>query len=296
KGDEADEAVHSERSSRVRGGYDRVVEWLRAGLPSAPGTLRLNTAVAEIRWEPGHVRLAVRAAGGADDGRGDGARETIAARCAIVTVPLGVLQQPPDAPGAIRFAPALPDKDAALGALHMGAVVKVVLRFREPFWAAAVGGHEGRGGRAPLGFLRTPEEPIPTWWTQAPGPAPVLAGWTGGPNAERLSALSDDELRDVALETLGHVFGGLGGRRRVESLLVSWHYHDWQRDPFARGAYSYVGVNGVPAQEALARPVESTLYFAGEATEYHGHFSTVHGAIASGQRAAQEVLVRLGRA
>jgi monoamine oxidase len=123
----------------------------------------------------------------------------------------------------------------------------------------------------------------------------VLAGWTGGPNAERLSALSGDELRDVALETLGRVFGSLGGRRRIESLLVSWHYHDWQRDPYARGAYSYVGVNGLPAQEVLARPVESTLYFAGEATEYHGHFSTVHGAIASGQRAANEVLQRLGR-
>jgi monoamine oxidase len=36
--------------------------------------------------------------------------------------------------------------------------------------------------------------------------------------------------------------------------------------------------------------VENTLFFAGEATEIKGHGGTVHGAIATGRRAAAQVL------
>ena len=42
--------------------------------------------------------------------------------------------------------------------------------------------------------------------------------------------------------------------------------------------------------EALARPIDNTLFFAGEATDVSGHNGTVHGAIASGNRAAAEIL------
>ena len=54
--------------------------------------------------------------------------------------------------------------------------------------------------------------------------------------------------------------------------------------------YSY-GKTGIEdAQEALAAPVSNTLFFAGEATDIDGHNGTVHGAIASGRRAAAEIL------
>jgi len=36
--------------------------------------------------------------------------------------------------------------------------------------------------------------------------------------------------------------------------------------------------------------VEGTLFFAEEATDLSGHKSTIHGALASGRRAAGEVL------
>ena len=51
-------------------------------------------------------------------------------------------------------------------------------------------------------------------------------------------------------------------------------------------AYSYAKVGADGAQEELGRPLENTLFFAGEATDVSGHNGTVHGAIASGQRAA----------
>jgi monoamine oxidase len=78
-------------------------------------------------------------------------------------------------------------------------------------------------------------------------------------------------------------------RQRLEDLLESWRTHDWRRDPYSRGAYSYVGVGGLPAQRALARPCEGTLFFAGETTEPE-EMGTVAGAIASGQRVARQLL------
>jgi monoamine oxidase len=47
-------------------------------------------------------------------------------------------------------------------------------------------------------------------------------------------------------------------------------------------------VNGAKAPAALGRPLNGTLFFAGEATEAD-QIGTVAGAIASGRRAAREV-------
>jgi len=79
-------------------------------------------------------------------------------------------------------------------------------------------------------------------------------------------------------------------RRTILDQLEGFHAHDWQADPFARGAYSYVPVGGLNAMKMLAKPIEQTLYFAGEATHWQGMSGTVAGAIASGYRAAKEVL------
>ena len=46
--------------------------------------------------------------------------------------------------------------------------------------------------------------------------------------------------------------------------------------------------------EKLTEPVENTLFFAGEHTDTEGHSGTVHGAIATGRRAARQVLASCG--
>jgi monoamine oxidase len=66
-------------------------------------------------------------------------------------------------------------------------------------------------------------------------------------------------------------------------------FADWQADPFARGGYCVMPVDGEAAQRRLAQPVADTLFFAGEATHWAGHAGTVHGALESGERAALEV-------
>jgi monoamine oxidase len=77
-------------------------------------------------------------------------------------------------------------------------------------------------------------------------------------------------------------------------VTAAWT-HNWRDDPFARGAYSYLVVGGTDAPTKLSRPLEQTLFFAGEATDPEGRTGTVHGAIATGRRAAEQLLGALSR-
>ena len=114
----------------------------------------------------------------------------------------------------------------------------------------------------------------------------------GGPNATRLSGKSEAELAQAAIESLQAAFGR---KVRVRRMLERAYLHDWQADPFARGAYSYVVVGGESARKALAAPVQDTLFFAGEAADTGGESGTVAGALQSGMRAARQVLRNASR-
>jgi monoamine oxidase len=118
--------------------------------------------------------------------------------------------------------------------------------------------------------------------------APLLIGWAGGPKAAALSALNHEELRDLSVRIIAGCFGMKPATLR--RLLVSCWTHDWQRDPFARGSYSYSAVGGKDADKTLARPVGRTLFFAGEAASGEGRNGTVDGAIATGYQAARRVI------
>jgi monoamine oxidase len=70
---------------------------------------------------------------------------------------------------------------------------------------------------------------------------------------------------------------------------IDWAITRWKSDPFAGGSYSSYGVGSSPEdREALAEAVDDVLFFAGEATELES-FATVHGALMSGWRAADEI-------
>jgi monoamine oxidase len=110
-----------------------------------------------------------------------------------------------------------------------------------------------------------------------------------GSAADRFQASDAARIATEALDSLSRVLNQKVPRPEAA------YFHNWRTDPFFRGAYSYVPVNGLPAREALAKPVEDTLFFAGEATELNGHGGTVHGAIASGVRAAELVCRKKAR-
>jgi len=281
------EAGDSQRQYRLADGYFGIVQWLRSGLDPERARLRLACVVEEVRWRRDEVEVGYRSAAGSQ-------RSRLRARAAIVTLPLGVLKAAPTETGAVRFDPLPPALRAATQGMEVSHVCKLVLRFREAFWdedgffrrrAAPALGEADR-----IDFLPDRRADFPTWWTANPWRVPVVTAWAGGPRADALSELDEAGLVDRALDSLARALDV--PRPRLEELIESWQFHDWRRDPFSRGAYSYVGVGGLPAQRALARPCAGTLFFAGEATEPE-EMGTVAGAIASGQRAARQVQARL---
>jgi monoamine oxidase len=175
---------------------------------------------------------------------------------------------------------------AAMQKLEMGHVVRVVLRFREMFWDTEP---SSRLHMPSLRFLTSDDQQvaIPIWWTAYPLLVPQLTGWVGGTRALALVQRSASEIIKSALESLAQVLGVQ--HSYLETRLDGSYISNWSQDPFAYGAYSYVRVNGLQAPEQLAAPVAETLFFAGEATNSAGHSATVHGALATGMRAAQEV-------
>ena len=157
---EASAETEEERSFRVINGYDRVIEYLAAGLDATRCNLRLSTIVTEVRWQKDSVHVAAFSRG---------VRQTFEARCVLVTVPLGVLKAGVNETGAIRFTPELLDKREAIARLEMGSIVKIILQFREPFWETEQFATLQKGeSLRDACFLHAHGPRVFTWWTMLP--------------------------------------------------------------------------------------------------------------------------------
>jgi monoamine oxidase len=266
--------------ARVHGGYDQLPRWLAGELQAE---LRLRSPVAAIEWRRAHVELAVR--------RHAGAVQSFVTRAAIVTVPAGVLGAGPAQAGGLRLQPEPPRIRRSYDLVAMGAVARLVCWFREfPWRAAGAGRHPERTARA--GFWQLDGPTFGVCWTAYPLRWPLAVAWSGGPTAAAVARRGRRAVESTAVGELSAAFGL--PRRAVASLLAATWMHDWQRDVYSRGAYSYARVGGAGAARSLSRPVEDTLFFAGEATDTGGHTGTVEGALASGLRAARQASRALG--
>ena len=259
----AEDAIHGGEISYVHGGYDRLVDAIRAQLTDTC-ELRCNTRVLCINWRPGEVVI---------EAAGDDRNLEFHARAAVVTLPLSLLQA-----GCVQFVPILDTLQHPLSLLEMGHVVRLSLRFDRAFWPSD------------LGFLFAQGTTFPVYWT-SPGNQPILTAWTSGHRAEPLLSLSHAELESRVLQDLTRIFSK--SEPELRSALHRSYYHDWQHDPYSLGSYSYPLVCGEDASADLSRPIANTLFFAGEHTESQGHHATVHGAIASGYRVAHEIVSAL---
>ncbi len=246
---------------RIADGYDRLAEYIGRDLD-----IRFDFAVDTIRWAPDGVMVRARDGG------------EITARAAVCTLPVGVLQS-----GAVRFTPALPEaKQTALQQMVMGPVLKVLLRFTEPFWprwATTIGCGVG---------------PVTLYWPvfhNADGQPPVLIAYCTGPRAARLSRVSENEAVAVILDDLRRLFPKTDPRR----LLLAHQRIDWTTDPFACGGYTFLRPGGTGARARLAAADTGALFWAGSATERTPFAATVEAAYLSGLRAAGEAHAFLER-
>lgn len=239
-----------EQNFRVLSGYDAVPAVLSRGLD-----VRLSTRVHRVSWRRGEVTAET------DSG-------VFRAERAVVAVPFPLLRD-----RALEIDP----EPAALAetreAIATGDAVRIAFRFQEPFWEEP---------DPEVSFLHG-DAAFPVWWTAFPVSAPMITAWAAGPKAAALRGKSKDEVVRIALDSLRAIV-----KRDFDEPLEA-HTHDWHADPFARGAYSYVRVNGLAAQKQLTIPIEGTLAFAGEALDTSGNTGTVHGAMNSGTIAASSL-------
>jgi monoamine oxidase len=278
QGMEAEERIHGDRSFRSQHGYQDLLDIFRKEIEKYRIPVHTENVVESITWKSGNVTLAVR-----EHNRS----LTSHAAIVLVTLPSSLLRASIGQAGVVQFVPALPkEKIKAAEKIEMGHVVRIVLRFRERFWDRIAS--PTRGTLSKMSFLFSKDEWFPTWWTTMPEKSPIITGWAPFRSAERLSDQPESFVVKRSLQTLSGLLGV--GLQELQSLLERAYFHDWQSDPFSRGAYSYGTVGADGAQQVLSAPLESTLFFAGEATDTSGHNGTVHGAIASGQRAAREIL------
>ena len=285
---EAEERIQGHRSFRLVNGYSELIDYFRRRLESAGVSMRTEAVVDRVQWRRGRADVTWRRGDGSDSSLSS---QLVSAARVLITVPLGVLKAPVGERGAIEFAPALPaQKIEALERIEMGTAMRVVLRFRRRFWETIAVSTSSRDKKAlgGMGFLFSDDEWFPTWWTTEPRKSPIITGWAPFRAGARLSGQNESFVIDHGLSSLGRLLQVSPAQLREE--FEAAYFHDWQNDPFSRGAYSYGKVGAVEAQQGLGAPLEDTLFFAGEATDVSGNNGTVHGAIASGQRAAAEIL------
>ena len=115
----------------------------------------------------------------------------------IVCVPLGVLKK-----GAIAFDPPLPKaKRDAIESIGMGLLDKLYLRFDEAFWDDK-------------SWTMTPRDDLPlgqfTQWMNLEKNLgePILCAFNGGDAAYSLADKSDEQVVEIALETLRAAYPG----------------------------------------------------------------------------------------
>ena len=255
----AEDEIEGDRTWRLTHGYDQLPDFLRRRFEASGGTLILDCPIVSVAWSRGNVEL-TSATG-----------QLYRARRAVITLPLAMLQD-----GSVHFEPRPNSILEAASRMRMGQVFRATMIFSHRLWPES------------MSFLLARASAPSVWWTAHPAQSLTLTAWSGGPRALPLLDLPPKELRARLVDSLADVLKL--DPAEVERTLVSIHTYPWHSDPYALGAYSWVPVGGLDASAILSRPVEDTLFFAGEHTDTTGHWGTVHAALGSGLRAAGQVL------
>jgi monoamine oxidase len=268
------QAENNDEQYRIAGGYHQLINYMAETCVKQGCDVVTDAEVKEIRWEKDSVS-AVTSGG-----------KTYSGTKIIVTIPLNVLKAPIGEKGSITFSPAIPAVQQAVMEMEMGAIIKILLLFREPFWTSGETAKRTSEDLEKMSFIFSRER-VPTWWTQFPRQSPLLTGWLGGPAAEKLKDTTDEEILTISLESLAHIFKTTA--EEIRGQLAEWKIINWTAASYARGSYSYATVATKYARQVLAEPVDNTIYFAGEALYEGAEMGTVEAALASGRQVAHMI-------
>ncbi len=242
----------------VVGGFDRIARLLATDLD-------VRTSRRVRRIEPFGRGVRVHATSGT----------RLDVDAVVVAVPAAVL-----AADAIDIDFDVPDDAvAALERIGTGTLEKVLLRFDADDWPTDAGwmattdaSHVERGIAE---FSVIPDD----------ADAISVIGLAGGSAGASLARRGPRAMRSAALAALESILGA----GQVPDPLA-WAASTWTTDPLARGSYSFLRPGGTPKdRELLGEVLDNRLVLAGEAFD-PTEPATVHGALASGRRAAARIL------
>lgn len=293
----------------LQDGYTAVVNDIAKELVSA-GLVELDTDVQKVKWNEGPIIIETN-------------RCTYTARELVCTLPLGVLQHDIQEKSSI-FEPDLPkDKlDAILG-LGFGTLDKIFLIYDQPWWedeqyfsiykkgivkmpTGSEKTSKDQRCEAPDSFMGFTDELAGIVFnkdgTTTTGLRilslinlknltgfPVLSAFVSCSNASQIESLTENQAGSIIHRALTTWFG-------VETPKPSSVYVTrWAADSYSRGSYSHMiaSISEIAHRKCFQQPIindkSCMLRFAGEHTSIN-HFATVHGALLSGWREADEIL------
>lgn len=260
-----DEWLHEEEANyHIDGGYVQLVDALTLSCIDNDCLILLNKAVKEIQWKEGEATVITKD------------NDLFSAGQVIVTVPLGVLQAN-DEKSTIQFSPAIPKLQECVNNIGYGNVIKILLQFSHLFWQEQ---------KDALFFFS--DQTVTTWWTQNPSPYPMLTGWIAGKRTASFDNMSDEELLQTSLQSIAGIFGKPVDE--IKEMLTASHIVNWEKDVYAKGAYSYSMIHSEEAKKTLRKPVAGTIYFAGEGLYSGVSGGTVEAALVQGLEVAKKVL------
>ena len=244
------------RYYKIRGGTDLLPKGFASRLSEK---IHFGSPVIRIEHSSEGVRAVFRTAG---------SHGTLAADYLITTVPFSVQKNievlPPFSAGKRRAIEQLPYLSAS----------KIFLQTRTRFWT-----REGLSGFA------TTDLPISQVWDATylqPGSRGILQAFPISVHSRRVTAWSERERLDFALEQVERVYPGL--RENFEGGVTKC----WDEDEWARGASAYYRPGEFSSLlPHVARP-EGRIHFAGEHTSVWID-GWMQGALESGERVAREV-------
>lgn len=194
----------------------------------------------------------------------------------LITVPLSVLKNK-----QIKFLPELPEsKSVAINGIGMDKGMKIIFKFSKSWWP------EKMYDAFIKGFTSIVWTPAKSFTNATDN---ILTAYIMGEKYDYLTALNDDAI-EIVLKELDELFGN----GVASDSFIAAHISDWGKEDSFQGVYSYpiadtYSETGLSKRQLLANPINDCLFFAGEATS-NEHSATVHGALESGSRAADEII------
>lgn len=247
---------------RIESGYGPLINYLEKKCIDNGCIIKTNTTVKQVDWQKNEVTVYTEQG------------EKITGNKIVITVPLSVLKSLGGG-ASINITPPVDNYMNAVRKIGYGTVIKVIFELDKQLW------------KNKTGFIFS-EQMIPTWWTQYPVDNNLITGWAGGPVAAQLSQHTEDELIEIAVQSLSAIFDITAAELR--NIIRYSYVFNWSNYDETLGAYSFPTPDSASARKLLNTPLDETVYFAGEGLYDGAYTGTVEAAFSSGLQTAAAIL------